>query len=195
MASDDSESNELEPILSSLTELKSKEDMFKFFQTKSPSLIKSVVNYFLNQSPSQSTELLQKLINSTSSTSKSSTSSSFPLIHYGVSLEIIIAGLLMVFKPKLFLAIFHLDDIEEAKYDYLRTTGFLCIVLGIHYYFEAKHRVTPLIQIAAYVRVIAAFCFAYFIHKGWVQKPVMAFGMFKCRLCALLFFFVCQRYC
>ena len=164
--------DELRPILSSITDLKSKDDIVNFFQTQSPSLIKSVVNYFLNKSPAESTDLLQKLITSTKSSS-----SSFPLIHYGVSLEIIIAGLLMVFKPKLFLAIFHLEEIEDDKYDYLRTTGLLCIVLGIHYYFEAQHRVTPLIQMAAYVRVLVAFCFAYFVHKGWVQKPVMAFGM------------------
>ena len=62
--------------------------------------------------------------------------------------------------------------------DYLRTTGLVCIVLGIHYFVEARNRNHPLIRIAAYVRVLVAFAFAYFVHKGWVEKPVLlSFGI------------------
>eukprot|EP01083_Nonionella_stella_P107585 311790_1 len=163
---------QLNPILSTLQSLESKEDIAKFFNTNNANTIKSVINYFLNKSPAESTDLLRKLISCTQS---SNSDSSFPFVHYGIALELMIAGLVMVFKPELFLQIFQLEALEN--YDYLRTTGLLCIVLSIHYFFEARNRVNPLIQIAAYVRVIVAFAFAYFVHKGWVQKPLMAFGI------------------
>ena len=174
MAAEDSEQNALEGIISKLGSMKSKDDISNFFSNTDGNSIKSIINYFLNRSPSESTELLQKLINSGKI---GQTKSSFPWIHYGVSLELTIAGLLMVFQPKLFLQIFQLNDIENEKYDYLRTTGLVVIVLGIHYFFQARNRVNPLIQIAAWVRVVACFAFAYFVSKGWVEKPVMVFGI------------------
>ena len=81
------------------------------------------------------------------------------------------------FNPNCSFRFSQLTDIEDEKYDYLRTTGLVCTVLGVHYFFEARNRSHPLVRVAAYVRVIAAFAFAFFVAKGWMEKPVMAFGI------------------
>lgn len=160
----------LQPMITKLEAMKSTSDIGSAFSQKEG--IKSIIGALLKMSPSDSRQMLQQIISS-----KKTDSSPFPWIHYGVSMELLIAGLLLVFKPDLFIQIFQLTDIDDGKYDYMRTTGLVCVVLGIHYFFEARHRVNPLIRVAAYVRVLLGFVFAYFVHRGWVEKPIMSFGI------------------
>eukprot|EP01083_Nonionella_stella_P183294 661959_1 len=175
-------STELAPIFDTLNSIKTKEEIANFFNTKDSETIQKLLKFILIDSPNESTRLLKKLIDLVENTMNAKPDALSTSIHYGIALEYLVVGPLLIFSPKLVLRVFKFkdepdEDDSSFKYQWLRIMGVFVSVLGIHHFMEARNvdfiGSKKIIKYSTYVRLVSSILFAWFVRNGWAEKPLL----------------------
>ena len=177
-------SDELGPIFDILNSIKTKEEISNFFKSSNSDLIKKLISFILMDNPSESTRLLKKLIDLIDNTMRAKPDALSTSIHYGIALEYLIIGPALIFTPNIIIKIFKFTDIvdennenNKLKYQWLRIMGVFVTILGIHHFMEARNvdfiGSKKIIKYTNYIRLISSILFAWFVKKGWAEKPLL----------------------
>ena len=147
-------SDELQPIFDILNSIKTKEEISNFIKDQNSDTIKNLLNFIVIDSPNESTRLLKKLIDLVDNTMRAKPDALSTSIHYGVALEYLVVGPILIFKPEIILNIFKFSDVasinndgnkdgidgkqqqQYTKYQWLRIMGVFLTILGFHHFME-----------------------------------------------------------
>merc|ERR1712083_167813 len=104
-------------------------------------------------------------------------------IHYGIALEYLVLGPVLMFYPQLILKIFKLnswadtEDENSYQHQWLRILGVFVTILGVHHFMEARNvdfiGSKKIIKYSTYVRMVSSIVLTFFVKKGWAEKPLL----------------------
>ena len=138
-------SDELAPIFEILNSIKTKEEIRNFIKDQNSDTIKKLLNFIVIDSPNESTRLLKKLIDLVDNTMRAKPDALSTSIHYGIALEYLVIGPILIFHPALILKIFKFSDDNDEnenadkngknqfKHQWLRIMGVFITILGLDY--------------------------------------------------------------